>query len=228
MNACCQGVAAAAEFDGDLADVEFAGLGAHGNADFAIDQLFEEYRQLNSANGSDDVDEALAVFGQQREIDAGLIAKFPVSEKSVYGYFKGVEQSPHELDAAERIVVVDQRIDRADVQSAVDQIGRHFVGLGGGGRVLKRAGIGGNGDVDGIPGFCRKREIKRGDELIEDLSGCGAGGVDEVQIAVFRVGNVVVDVQPEFGFGSGVKRAVAESGFGGGIEGDGHFHIERL
>ena len=166
--------------------------------------------------------------GRSASSTAGLIAQFPMGDDAVRRAFERVEQGAHQFEAAERLFVVGLRIDRADIHPAADQIGGHFIGLGGGGRILERAGVGGNRDVDRIAGLGRQRQIERGDQIVEDLAGGRAGGIDQVEIAVFRVGNVVVDVEPELHLGGGVQRGLAEPRLGRGVERDGHLHLDRL
>ena len=64
------------------------------------------------------------------------------------------------------------------------------------------------------------------DQVVEDLAGGGRDGIDMVEVTILGVGDVVVDIDPELGFGSGVQGIVSEAWLGGAVEGDGDLNIE--
>ena len=47
-----------------------------------------------------------------------------------------------------------------------------------------------------------------GDQVVEDLPSSGRDGVDVIEVSILGVGYVVVDVDPEFGLGSGVQKVI--------------------
>lgn len=64
--------------------------------------------------------------------------------------------------------------------------------------------------------------------MVDDLSGRRGGGINVVEVGVFGVGDVVIDVDPGGGLRCGVKGVFAESGFGGAVECDGDLDVDWL
>ena len=67
-----------------------------------------------------------------------------------------------------------------------------------------------------------------GNEIVEDLAGGGGDGVNVIEITVFGVGDVVVDIDPEGGLGGSVQGVFSQAWLGGTVQGDGDLNVERI
>jgi hypothetical protein len=213
-------VAAAAEFLAHAANVHPRLLRAHRHPDAAVGQLFEECRDDHALDRAQGVDQALGVLGPRAEPVFHRLRHLPIGQPVPGGELHGLHQLAEQPHPLPREIVVDFRVQPADIQSAAQQVRRQFVSLGGGRRVLERPGVGGNPHVDRLAHRLGHRQAEVPDQLIDDLPGRRTARIDVIEGAVVVVRLVVVEVDPAVASGHRGQRFFAESRAVSGVEGD--------
>ncbi len=99
-------VPASAEESADFADVDFGIFGTKADADFAFGKFFDEGGDDDAFDGTDGVDEALVVLGQDAERGARGLGEGEAGDAIVAGELEDVEQCAEEFEPAARVALV--------------------------------------------------------------------------------------------------------------------------
>lgn len=220
-DACGEGVTTAAEEGGKFGGVEdFRVFGAQRDANFPVVEFFEIDGDFDVFHGADHVDGAFAVVGGELEGLLDVLGEIPAEDASAAVGFERIEQGAHHQQAAVGVVLVNRLVNRADVDATANKVGHDFVGAQRGGWVAERVGVGGDGGVDGVARNFVDRPVEGGEPFVDDLSSGGAGGVDQIHVAVAGVAFVVIDDDEFFRVRNRVEAFGAEALVVGGVEGE--------
>jgi len=185
-------VASAAEFLGDLSHVDGAAAPQRA-ADAAVVQFDKEGGRFDGAYAPTLVDE---VFG----VGLGRAGAFEVAARQLHGsvsagqmQLERVEHGDHKLEAGMREILVEIVVDLGGVGAGGDQVGAVAEGSGVGVAELEPAGVGGDGDKEGLGDSFGDRPAGELEQVVDDEAGGGSRGVNELDVAEAVAGDVVVD-----------------------------------
>ena len=187
---------AAAELLGDRADVRIA-FRSHADAVLLALDLLEEDDRLNFFHGQREVDEAFGVFVRAAGLARHLVIE--VHDRNPTG---GVElhRAQHraeQLEPAQVVGVVHVAGDEHRVDARFERLSTDVEGARGDARIVKRSGVGQDGEIDVRGDVDRQLDAERADEVEHHLAAGCRRGVEPVQLAIPGVAGMMVDVDDE-------------------------------